>query len=322
MSLAIAAIIGGLFLLVFGADRFVTGAAQTARGMGISPLIIGMTIVGMATSAPEVLVGSVAALQGKTNIAIGNAIGSNIANIGLVLGGTALFLPLEAASKTLRREYLAMLASILLALLFSLDCRLSRLDGMLLIFALILITWWIIKLARSAPRKDPLAGEFGQELKVVLPIWKSLTLLVLGLVLLLAGSELLIEGAVFLAKKYGVSDLVIGLTIIAVGTSLPEFAASIMSAIKNEADIAIGNVIGSNMFNMLMVMGVPSIIYPGEFGRVVLVRDFPVMILLTLLMGRKIFISNHGKFTRIEGAILLTGFISYQCWIFYSITQP
>jgi cation:H+ antiporter len=173
MLLAIAAITGGLFLLIFGADRFVTGAAQTARGLGISPLIIGMTIVGMATSAPEVLVGSVAALQGKTNIAIGNAIGSNIANIGLVLGGTALFLPLEAASKTLRREYLVMLASILLALLFSLDCRLSRLDGLLLIIALIIITWWIIKLARSVPRKDPLANEFGQELKEVLPIWKS-----------------------------------------------------------------------------------------------------------------------------------------------------
>ena len=301
--------------------RFVTGAAQTARGLGISPLIIGMTIVGMATSAPEVLVGSVAALQGKTNIAIGNAIGSNIANIGLVLGGTALFLPLEAASKTLRREYLVMLASILLALLFSLDCRLSRLDGLLLIVALIIITWWIIKLARSVPRKDPLAGEFSQELKEVLPIRKSLLLLVFGLALLLAGSELLIEGAIFIAKRYGVSDLVIGLTIIAVGTSLPEFAASIMSAIKKEADIAIGNVIGSNMFNMLMVMGVPSIIYPGEFGHVVLVRDFPVMILLTLLMGRKIFISNQGKFSRIEGAILLTAFISYQSWLFYSITQ-
>ena len=320
MLLAIAAIIAGLFLLVFGADRFVTGAAQTARGLGISPMIIGMTVVGMATSAPEVLVGTVAALQGKTNIAIGNAIGSNIANIGLVLGGTALFLPLEAASKTLRREYLIMFVSIILALLLSFDYRLSRLDGLLLLLALIAITWWIIKLARATSRKDPLAGEFVQELGTVYPVGKSLLLLILGLVLLLGGSELLVKGAVFVAREYGVSDLVIGLTIIAVGTSLPEFAAS-MSAIKKEADIAIGNVIGSNMFNMLMVMGVPSIINPGKFGHIVLLRDFPVMIFLTLLMGRRVFVSNHGKFTRVDGAILLSVFIAYQCWLFYSITQ-
>lgn len=319
MLLAITAILVGLFLLVFGADRFVTGAAQTARGLGISPMIIGMTVVGMATSAPEVLVGSVAALQGKTNIAIGNAIGSNIANIGLVLGGTALFIPLEAASKTLRREYLIMFVSIILALLLSIDYRISRFDGVLLLLALAAITWWIIKLARTTSRKDPLAGEFGKELDTVLPIGKSLLLLAFGLVLLLAGSKLLIEGAVFVARKYGVSDLIIGLTIIAVGTSLPELAASIVSAIKKEADIAIGNVIGSNMFNMLMVMGVPSIIYPGKFGHVVLLRDFPVMIFLTLLMGLRVFVSNHGKFSRVDGAILLSCFIAYQCWLFYFI---
>lgn len=319
MLYAVIAIIGGLFLLVFGADRFVSGAAQTARALGISPMIIGMTVVGMATSAPEVLVGTVAALQGKTNIAIGNAIGSNIANIGLVLGCTAVFLPLEAASKTLRREFLVMFVSIILALLLSLDYRISRLDGVLLILALTVITWWIVRLARTTSRKDPLAGEFGQELDAVLPLGNSIFLLVFGLALLLVGSKLLIEGAVFVAKEYGVSDLIIGLTIIAVGTSLPELAASIMSVIKKEADIAIGNVIGSNMFNMLMVMGVPSIINPGKFGHIVLLRDFPVMIFLTLLMGRKIFVSNHGKFSRVDGAILLSGFIAYQCWLFYSI---
>ena len=322
MLLATTAILGGLFLLVFGADRFVTGAAQTARGLGIAPMIIGMTVVGMATSAPEVLVGSVAALQGKTNIAVGNAIGSNIANIGLVLGGTALFFPLQAASKTLRREYLVMFISIILALLLSLNCRLSRLDGILLLLALVIITWRIVKLARASSRKDPLAGEFGQELSTVIPLRKSLLLLVFGLVLLLAGSELLVEGAVAVARKYGVSDLVIGLTIIAVGTSLPEFAASVMSAIKNEADIAIGNVIGSNMFNMLMVMGVPSIIHPGQFGHAVLSRDFPVMISLTLMMGRNVFVSSQGRFSRVDGAILLSGFIAYQCWLFYSIARP
>ena len=321
MLYAIIAILVGLFLLVYGADRFVTGAAHTARSLGVSPMIIGMTVVGMATSMPEVLVGSVAALQGKTNIAIGNAIGSNIANVGLVLGGTALFFPLEAASRTLRREYLVMFVSIVLALLLSINYQLTRIDGVLLLLALVGITWWIVRLARASSKKDPLAGEFKQELGPSQPLGKSLVLLVLGLALLLAGSELLVEGAVFVAKQYGVSDLVIGLTIIAVGTSLPELAASVMSAIKKEADIAIGNVIGSNMFNMLMVMGVPSIIYPGKFGHEVLMRDFPVMIFLTLVMGRKVVLSNHGKFTRVDGAILLTGFIAYQLWLFYSIRR-
>lgn len=319
MLLAIASILVGLFLLVYGADRFVTGAAQTARGLGLPPLIIGMTVVGIATSAPEVLVGSVAAMQGNTNIAIGNAIGSNIANIGLVLGSTALFCPLVVASKTLRREYMVMFISIILALLLSLNQKLSRVDGLILILSLVTITWLIINLAQQSSENDALAGEYQQELETVIPIRRSLKLLVLGLLLLLGGAELLVRGAVFIARTFGVSDLVIGLTIIAVGTSLPELAASIMSAIKKEADIAIGNVIGSNMFNMLMVMGVPSLIHPGQFGREVLVRDFPVMMGLTLLMGWMVFITGDGKFSRTEGGVLLACFIAYQAWLFLSI---
>lgn len=321
MLLAITAIIGGLFLLVYGADRFVTGAAQTARSFGIPPLIIGMTVVGIATSAPEVLVGVIAALDGKTSIAVGNAIGSNIANLGMVLGGTALFFPFVVASKTLRREYLLMCATIVLALLLSLDHQISRIDGLLLILCLFVIICWIVKLAKASPKSDALAGEFEQELKAVVPIGRSLILLLIGLVLLLAGAELLVSGAIFIAKSFGVSDLIIGLTIIAIGTSLPELAASIISVIKKEADIAIGNIIGSNMFNMLMVLGVPSIIYPGVFGHEVLVRDFPVMILLTLMMGWMVFVYGHGKFNRIKGGILLSCFIAYQSWLFYTISQ-
>lgn len=321
MLLAIAAIISGLILLVYGADRFVSGAARTAGGLGIPPLIIGMTVVGIATSAPEVFVGSVAALQGKTNIAVGNAIGSNIANAGLVLGGTALFMPIVVKSKTLRREYLLMLVSILLALVLSLDQKLSRIDGTILIVSLFLMIWWIVARARKSALHDPLAAEFKQEFQAVAPIGKSLTLLFIGLVLLLFGAELLVRGAISVARHFGVSDLIIGLTIVAVGTSLPELAASLMSVIKNEVDIAIGNVIGSNMFNMLMVMGVPSLIYPGNFGHEVLVRDFPVMILITLLMGWTVFISEKGKFTRVDGGLLLACFIAYQGWLFYSVTQ-
>ncbi|OGT85342.1 MAG: hypothetical protein A3G96_04240 [Gammaproteobacteria bacterium RIFCSPLOWO2_12_FULL_52_10] len=319
MLLALTAIAGGLLLLVFGADRFVTGAAQTARHLGLSPLIIGMTVVGMATSAPELLVGVVAALQGKTNIAIGNAIGSNIVNVGLVLGGTVLFLPLAATSKTLRREILLMFLSIIVAFLLSIDHRLSRVDGLILVLVLIASIWWTVKLAQSTSTEDPLADELKQELNTVVPFRRSLVPLVLGLILLLAGAELLVRGSVFVAKSFGISDLVIGLTIIAIGTSLPELAASVISAVKNEADIAIGNVIGSNMFNMLMVMGTPSIIHPGVFGHEVLIRDFPIMILLTLIMGRKVLISGHGKFTRIDGGVLVSCFIAYQAFLFFSI---
>jgi len=319
MLLALTAIAGGLLLLVFGADRFVTGAAQTARHLGLSPLIIGMTVVGMATSAPELLVGVVAALQGKTNIAIGNAIGSNIVNVGLVLGGTVLFLPLAATSKTLRREILLMFLSIIVAYLLSIDHRLSRVDGLILVLVLIASIWWTVKLAQSTSTEDPLADELKQELNTVVPFRRSLVPLVLGLILLLAGAELLVRGSVFVAKSFGISDLVIGLTIIAIGTSLPELAASVISALKNEADIAIGNVIGSNMFNMLMVMGTPSIIHPGVFGHEVLIRDFPIMILLTLIMGRKVLISGHGKFTRIDGGVLVSCFIAYQAFLFFSI---
>lgn len=312
------AVFGGLASLVYGADRFVEGAAGTARGLGIPPLIIGMTVVGVATSAPELLVGTVAALDAKTNIAIGNAIGSNIANIGLVLGGTVITRPLLIASKTLRREYLTMCVSIVIALLVLLNLKLDRIDGVILLLSLALIIWWMIKVGRESPRADPLANEFAREMKHLRPVSRSLLFLGFGLVLLLAGAELLVWGAVNIAHAFGVSDLIIGLTIVAVGTSLPELAASIVSALKNEADIAIGNVIGSNMFNMLMVLGVPALIHPAGFGPEVLSRDFTVMVLLTLMMGWMVFIHGHGKFDRIEGGALLSCYGAYMAWLYFS----
>jgi cation:H+ antiporter len=312
------AVIGGLALLVYGADRFVEGAAGTARGLGLPPLIIGMTVVGIATSAPEVLVGTVAAWDGKTNIAIGNAIGSNIANIGLVLGGTVMTRPLLVASRTLRREYLTMCVTIVIALVLLLDLTLDRLDGVILVLSLIVIIWWMIKVARESPKTDPLANEFAREMKHLRSLPRSLLLLGFGLALLLTGAELLLRGAVSVAHAFGVSDLVIGLTIVAVGTSLPELAASVMSVLKNEADIAIGNVIGSNMFNMLMVLGLPALIHPDGFGAEVLVRDFTVMVLLTLMLGWMVFIHGHGKFDRIEGGALLSCYGAYMTWLYFS----
>ena len=315
-------VLSGLILLVAGADRFVVGASSIARSLNISPLIIGLTVVGIATSVPELLVGTVAALDGKTTLAIGNAVGSNIANIGLVLGATALICPLVVLSPTLKREYLFMFAAIAVATLLLADGYLSRLDGIILLFCLVLSMWWIIRLARTSPKNDPIISEFEQELSKESPysVWKSSLLLILGLLLLLGGAELLVRGAVAIAQKFGVSDLVIGLTIVAIGTSLPELAASIMSVIKNEADIAVGNVIGSNMFNMLMVLGIPIIIHPTEVSSEVLTRDIPIMITLSLLMGWMVFIYGRGKFDRVEGGFLFSCFIAYQYWLFTTIS--
>ena len=311
MLTAIAAVLGGLFLLVLGADRFVSGASGSARALGVPPLIIGLTIVGIATSMPEVLVGGVAAWDEKTRIAIGNALGSNIANVGLVLGATALFTPLLVQSQTLTREFILMCAAMLVALLVMLDLRLGRGDGMLLLGVLALMLFWIVRKAREDARSAPR----NEEMKQAPSLLKSGVLILVGLVILLLGAELLVRGAVYIAREIGVDDLVIGLTIVAVGTSLPELAASLMSVAKKEIDIAIGNIIGSNMFNMLMVLGIPCIIYPDTFGKEVLLRDFPIMAGLTLLMGWMVFYSSKNRFSRLEGIVLLLCFAGYQYWL-------
>ena len=312
MLIAVMAVLGGLLLLVLGADRFVSGASGTARALGVSPLIIGLTIVGIATSMPEVLVGGVAAWDEKTRIAIGNALGSNIANVGLVLGATAVFTPLVVRSQTLRREFFIMVLAMTIACLVMIDRHLGRGDGVLLLVALVFIMWWIVRLAR----KESAAARGEEGLPPSRSIARSLVLMFLGLLVLLAGAELLVRGAVYIAREIGISDLVIGLTIIAVGTSLPELAASLASVAKNEIDLAVGNIIGSNMFNMLMVLGIPCIIYPDTFGNEVLLRDFPVMAGLTLLMGWMVFYSGKNRFSRLEGIVLLLCFAGYQYWLF------
>ena len=313
-------ILAGLSLLVYGADRFVDGAAHIARYLGMPPLLIGLTIVGMATSAPEILVGIVAALEGKTEIAIGNAIGSNIANIGLVLGLTVMLMPVTIASQTLKREFFVMVLAILLAFGLMWDQNLSHLDAVFLLVGVVAAILAVIVLSKKSAPTDPLLSEFESELPDKSPeksnIRRSIFLFFLGLGLLLGGAYLLVECAIIVAKHFGLSDLVIGLTIIAIGTSLPELAASITAVKKNEADIAIGNVIGSNMFNMLAVIGIPGMIHATDFDSVVLHRDFPIMIGLTLLMGWMVFIRGAGKFDRAEGAILFFCYIAYQCWLF------
>ena len=309
-------ILAGLALLVYGADRFVEGAAAIARYLGMPPLLIGLTIVGIATSAPEILVGVVAALEGKTEIAIGNAIGSNIANIGLVLGFTVMLLPVTIDSQTLKREFIIMLFSIMWALGWMWDENLSHSDAVFLLVGLTAAILSVIVLSRKSALTDRLRNEFEIEIPERPNIGRSIFWFLLGLAFLLGGAYLLVECAVIVAKRFGLSDLVIGLTIIAIGTSLPELAASITAVKKNEADIAIGNVIGSNMFNMLAVIGIPGMIHATDFDSVVLLRDFPIMIGLTLLMGWMVFIHGTGKFDRAEGSTLLLCFIAYQYWLF------
>jgi cation:H+ antiporter len=210
-----------------------------------------------------------------------------------------------------------MFVTLCLALALMLDQELGPLDGIILLVSLVIIIVIIIKLAKSTP-DDILAEEYEDELDEIKPVGRSVVLFILGLGLLLGGAQLLVYGAVNIATALGVSELVIGLTIIAIGTSLPELAASVVSVYKNEAEIAIGNVIGSNMFNMLMVLGVPPLIYPDSFGPEVIQRDFAVMFLLTIMMGLMVFLRKSGKFNRIEGGILFSIFIGYQYWLFYS----
>jgi len=306
----------GFGLLVYGADIFVDGASSIARQLGMPPLIIGLTIVGFATSAPEIIVGSVSALQGKTAIAIGNALGSNITNIGLVLGLSIIFFPITIASNTIKKEYGLMCIAIMIGLAVMLDGHLSRIDAGILLTSLVISMSWIVWIAKHSSASDPLANEFAKELDHPDSLNKAFMKLLFGLGVLLLGADLLVRGAVSIAEFYGVPDLIIGLTIIAIGTSLPELAASIISLKKNEADIAIGNIIGSNMFNIFAVLGIPALINPDYFAREVLTRDFPVMITLTLLLGAMVFVSSKGKLTKMEGTVLLLCFIAYQYSLF------
>ncbi|MEJ2141326.1 MAG: calcium/sodium antiporter [Gammaproteobacteria bacterium] len=318
--LSIVAVIGGLVLLVWGADRFVHGAAATARNLGVSPLVIGLTIVGIGTSAPEILISVIAAYEGSPQLAIGNALGSNIANVALVLGTTALVFPLLVKSDTLRREYPVMFLIMLVALALCIDNELGRIDGAILLIGLVLMLAWMVKLGLRKHEVDPLETEYEQEIPFM-SNGKALFWLVVGMVLLLVSSRTLVWGAVNIAHGLGISDLVIGLTIVAIGTSLPELAASVMSALKGEPDIALGNVIGSNMFNMLAVFGIPGLMAPHVLDPEVLNRDFPFMIGFSIALFIMAYgFKGHGKINRIEGSLLLIGYAAYMCVLYFSAT--
>ncbi len=316
------AILVGLAILVWGADRFVIGAAALASNLGVSAMLIGLTIVGFGTSAPEILVSVVSSLDGNPGLAIGNALGSNIANIGLILGTTALIVPLTVHSSVLKREYPLLLGVTGLSLLLMLDGELNQLDGAILIVVLIAVLGWMIRAAKTGSPTDPIADEFDAEIPHDMPTRRAIFWLVLGLICLLVSSRMLVWGAVNIATTFGISDLVIGLTIVALGTSLPELAASIASALKGEDDLAIGNIIGSNLYNLLAVLSLPGLIAPGVFSEAALYRDQPMMIGLTLAlfaMGYG-FGKLKGQINRIEGVLLLLAFIGYQTLLFFTLS--
>ncbi|MCP4001798.1 MAG: calcium/sodium antiporter [Gammaproteobacteria bacterium] len=318
MLLDLIYIVIGFGLLIWGADRFVIGASSTASILGVPPLLIGLTVVGFATSAPEILVSVSAATQGLSGIAVGNALGSNIANIGLVLGLTALIAPINAThSATLRKEISLLILLTLATMLLFLDNSLDRLDGLILIGGLIIFLGWVTRTGMRLSTSDPLASELTQELTSELPTqlsWKTAGLwLILGLTTLLIGANLLVAGAENLAVRMGISELVIGLTIVAVGTSLPELAVSVISALKGETGIAIGNIIGSNVFNLLAVVGVAGLIHPIQLDPSVLTLHYPVMAVFTLVLLRLAYNPfGTAGLGRITGFCLLAAFFAYQ----------
>lgn len=319
MLLPILAVLAGFVALTWGADRFVLGAAATARNLGVPTLVIGLTVVGFGTSAPEVLVSATAAWDGNTSLAIGNAIGSNITNIALVLGATAVIMPLRVHSGVLRREFPVLMAVTLFTLALLTDGRLDRHDGLLLLAGLAVMLYWMVNIGLRARQSDPIQSEYATEIPAAMAPGLALLWLLVGLAVLLLSARLLVWGAVEIAVALGVSDLVIGLTVVAIGTSLPELAASVVSALRHEHDIAIGNIIGSNMYNLLAVLGLPGLIHPDTFPAEVLMRDFPVMIVLTLgLFAAAYGFRGAGQITRYEGAALLAAFAGYQWLLFHT----
>lgn len=313
MLLYALSLVAGLALLVWSADKFVDGASSVARHYKMSPLLIGMVIIGFGTSAPELVVSAISAYQGNAGIALGNAYGSNITNIAMILGLTALLMPISVNSQVVRKE----LPILTLVSLFSVgliyDFELSRLDAILLLVVFALLMAWTV-LQGMKNKKDAFAKEMEEELKSVqvIPLQKSYVYLIFGLVLLIVSSRMLVYGAVGIATALGVSDIVIGLTVVAVGTSLPELASSVIAAKKGEPDIALGNVLGSNLFNTLAVVGLAGVIHPLSFEKEILYRDVLVMLVLTVSLFAFGY-SRKGvpKISRWGGGLLLLSYIAY-----------
>lgn len=317
----IAAVILGLVLLVWSADRFVSGAASVATILGMSPLLVGMIIVGFGTSAPEMCVSVLAAVNNSPSIALGNAYGSNIANIALILGLTAVIAPVFIARSVIQRELPVLFLTTLLCLVFLRDRYLSHLDGALMI-VLFIVTMVFLSVKPKSASTDEQPEEGGEDVTQYSSIWIAVLWLVVGLVVLVGSSQMLVWGAKDIAYRCGVNELVVGLTVVAIGTSLPELASSVAAAVKKEHDIALGNIIGSNLFNTLMVVGLAASVKHFKFANEVLVRDFPIVVALTGILFVPIviaiFTKKAPKISRWFGGVLLALYLLYTAYLIVS----
>lgn len=324
MILYLASIILSFGILVWSAGKFVEGAASSAKHFGMPNLLIGILIVGFGTSAPEMVVSAIAAMEGNPALALGNALGSDIVNISFILGITAIITPITISSKIVKKEILLLLFVVLVTGYLLLDNNLTNIEGRILLLGFItLIAWSVITAMKRG--KDSLKSEIKNELiehKMNLKV--AIIWLIIGLILLIISSKILVWGAVGIANEFGVSDLIIGLTIIALGTSLPELATSVIAAKKGEHDIAIGNIVGSNIFNLLAVIGIATVISPMNGLPIeVIKRDWSVMLILTItlfIMAYR-FKKGKGRITRFEGIILVLCYIIYNIYLGMTLTN-
>lgn len=308
----ILALIGGFIALVWSADRLLSGAAAVATNFGVSKMMIGLTVVAVGTSAPEILVALTASIEGNPLLAVGNAVGSNIANIGLVLGITAIIAPLPFAQSVLKTELPWLLAATLLVLAVMFNLELSRTDGLILFGALILVLYVLMRAQFASA--DGLPDTIAEELDELpeMPTRRAAVWVLVGLVILLISADILVWAASSIALTLGVSEMVIGLTVVAVGTSLPELAATVGSALKGHPEIAIGNVVGSNILNILAVLPVPAVVSTVTLEPAALWRDGGMMLAMTIALFFFAYgLNSRPIITRFEGAVMLLGWIGY-----------
>ncbi len=312
--LPIIALLLGFALLIWSADEFTENGAKIANIFKVSPLIIGLLIFGFGTSAPEMLVSGLAAMDGNKGLSIGNAIGSNIFNIALVLGISAIIIPIEVRKDILKKEWVFLMIATIIAGALLWDGRLDEIDGIVLLILLVAFLTYTFKESKKSSHHEFDNLEESIDSSQTVKTW---IMLIVGLVVLISSAKLVVWGGIEVAKAFGISDLVIGLTVVALGTSLPELAVSIASVLKKQFEMVVGNVIGSNLFNTIAVLAIPGLIHPSDVPASVMERDYPVMLLLTILL----FIVSY-KFSkkhiinRFEGVILISVFSLYMWQLF------
>jgi cation:H+ antiporter len=315
MTAAILYLALGLALLSYGAEALVRGSSSLALRLGLSPLVVGLTVVAFGTSSPELVVSLKAGLAGQGNISVGNVVGSNICNLGLILGICALVTPIATTTQIVRIDIPIMIAATALTIFLLSDGTLGRTEGIILYALLLAYVISSVLLARRQSA-DTLGAEFGQEVKVSKRgLAVDFLMVAGGLVLLIFGARFLVDGAVVIARAFGWSEALIGLTVIAVGTSLPELATSLVAAVKKEVDIAVGNIVGSNIFNLLGILGITAMVAPLDASGISLV-DYAVMAAFALVLWPMAY--HQKRITRLEGAILLSGYTAYLSWLVLS----